>query len=549
MKIKKALLSVSDKTEIVELARELVKLKISILSTGGTAALLKKSKVPCTEIADYTASPEMLGGRVKTLHPKVHGGILARRADKKDQAELKKYKIEPIDLVVVNLYPFEETVKKGDRVQGSGGRKKNKIFQEAIEQIDIGGVTLLRSAAKNHEHVVVVSDPVQYADLAAELKKNKGAVSKETASRWAVGAFMTTASYDKAIAQYLTGRGNAILGTVPFACPPPAGGQSLFPQHISIHATKVQDLRYGENPHQKAAWYSEDVGAQFIAPPLKQLHGKELSFNNLLDLDAALALVSEFKEPTAAVIKHMSPCGVSQAPTLTQAFQEAFDTDPVSAFGGIIGFNRLVDDKTAKAIVDAGFLECLVAPGYSDKALEILRQKKNLRVIVGANDHSPLRNSPKKTETWDVKRIHGGLLVQECDTTIEDPKQWKVVTQRHPTPEQLKSTLFTWKVAKWTRSNAIVICQGTKTVGICGGQPSRVESVRIAVRKAGHRAVGSVLASDAFFPMPDNVQVASLAGISCIVQPGGSIKDPEVIAKADDAGIAMVFTGVRHFKH
>jgi phosphoribosylaminoimidazolecarboxamide formyltransferase/IMP cyclohydrolase len=344
---------------------------------------------------------------------------------------------------------------------------------------------------------------------------------------------MTTASYDKAIAQYLARRGER-----PFA------PTELFPQHFSIHATKVQDLRYGENPHQKAAWYREDAGAQFIAPPLKQLHGKELSFNNLLDLDAALALVSEFKEPTAAIIKHMSPCGVAQAPTLTQTFQEAFDTDPVSAFGGIIGFNRAVDDKTAGVIADAGFWECLIAPGYADKALGILKQKKNLRIV----EASLLDISARKND-WDVKRIRGGLLAQEWDCLKEDVKKWKCVTRKKPTAEQQQTLFFAWKVAQFTHSNAIVVCQGTRTVGICGGQPSRVESVRIAVRKAGHHAVGAVLASDAFFPMPDNIQVASLAGISCIVQPGGSIKDPGVIAKADEAGIAMVFTGVRHFRH
>ncbi len=522
IKIKKALLSVSDKTGIIELARELMKLKISILSTGGTSALLKESKIPCVEIADYTEFPEMMGGRVKTLHPKVHGGILARREDKKDQSELKKYKIEPIDLVVVNLYPFEEMV----------GARRAVPLQEAIEQIDIGGVTLLRSAAKNHEHVVVVSNPVQYEDLVAELKKNKGAVSEETASRWAVGAFTETASYDRAIAQYLACRGTARRAPT-----------DIFPQHFSIHAAKVQDLRYGENPHQKGAWY-QDVGVGCALPLQKQLHGKKLSFNNLLDLDAAVALVSEFKEPTAAIIKHMSPCGVAQAPTLIQSFREAFDIDPVSAFGGIIGFNCAVDDKTARAIADAGFWECLIALGYSDKALGVLKQKKNLRIV----EASLLDVSARKND-WDVKRIHGGLLVQEWDYLKEDVKKWKCVTRKKPTPEQQQTMFFAWKVAQFTRSNAIVICQGTRTVGICGGQPSRVESVRIAVRKAGRHAVGAVLASDAFFPMPDNIQVASLAGISCIVQPGGSIKDSEVIAKADEVGIAMVFTGVRHFKH
>ncbi len=539
IKIKKALLSVSDKTGIVELARELVKLKISILSTGGTSALLKESKIPCVEIADYTKFPEMMGGRVKTLHPKVHGGILARRGDKKDQSDLKKYQIEPIDLVVVNLYPFEETVKKKDRGQGTGDRK-----QEAIEQIDIGGVTLLRSAAKNHEHVVVVSDPVQYEDLVGELKKNKGAVSEETASRWAVGAFMTTASYDRAIAQYLVGRGDSILGTVPFACPPPSGGQSPFPQHFSIHATKVQDLRYGENPHQKAAWYREDAGAQFIAPPLKQLHGKELSFNNLLDLDAAFSLVNEFKEPTAAIIKHMSPCGVAQGANLKEAFHEAFNSDPISAFGGIIGFNSAVDEQTAGEIVNAGFLECLIAPGYSNDALSILKQKKNLRII-----EAPAWARQEEVAHVDIKRIRGGFLAQEWDNLQEDPASWKVVTKKKPTQEQMKSLWFGWKVAQYTRSNAIVLCQGTKAVGICGGQPSRVDSVRIAVKRAGRSSPGSALASDAFFPMPDNVQMASLGGVVAIVQPGGSVKDPEVIAAADEAGIAMVFTGVRHFKH
>lgn len=540
IKIRTALLSVSDKTGIAELARELVKLKISILSTGGTVSLLKESKIPCMEISDYTGFAEMMGGRVKTLHPKVHGGILARRSNKKDQADLKKYKIEPIDLVVVNLYPFEETVEKGYRVQGAGFGKKEKNFQEAIEQIDIGGVTLLRSAAKNYQHVVVVTNPVQYDDLMMELKRNKGAIGNDFAQRWAVGAFTETASYDRAIAQYLAGRGGSRTTPV-----------NPFPQHISFNATKVQDLRYGENPHQKGAWY-RDVGAMPFdsaqgkhMPPLpKQLHGKELSFNNLLDLDAALTLVSEFEEPTATVIKHMSPCGVAQAPTLTQSFQEAFDTDPASAFGGIIGFNRAVDDSTAKAIADAGFLECLIAPGYSDKALGILKQKKNLRMI-----QPPLVQAGSKKQGWDMKRIDGGILVQEWDAVTENPNGWKVVTQQKPTREQMKSALFAWKVAKHVCSNAIVLCKGTRTIGLCGGQPARVEAVRIAVQKAGERARNSILASDAFLPMADNLEVAAAAGISCIIQPGGSIRDSEVIQAADKAGITMIFTGVRHFRH
>ncbi len=538
IKIKKALLSVSDKTGIVELARELVKLKVSILSTGGTAALLKESKIPCTGVSDYTGFPEMMGGRVKTLHPKIHGGILARRQEKKDKAELKKYGIEKIDLVVVNLYLFEETVKKGYRVQGTeyrgqGARKEKTLFQEAIEQIDIGGVTLLRSAAKNHQDVVVVAHPVQYDDLIVELKRNKGAVSEETAQRWAVGAFMETASYDRAIAQYLASRGEACLAPT-----------DLFPQHIAFSATKVQDLRYGENPHQKGAWY-RDVGAAGGHSPLpKQLHGKELSFNNLLDLDAALALVSEFNKPTVAIIKHASPCGVAQAPRLESAFRQAFESNPLSAFGGIVGLNCPVDEKTAKAILASGFLECLIAPGYSEKGLHLLKQKKNLRVL-----QSLLIPSSNKKGSLDVKRIHGGFLVQEWDTAEENPRKWKVVTQKKPTQEQIQSALFGWKVAKCTRSNAIVLCQGTKTIGLCGGQAARVEAVRIAVQKAGERTRGSVLASDAFLPMADNIVVAAAAGISCIVQPGGSIRDPEIISAADKAGIAMIFTGVRHFRH
>ncbi|MBU0759179.1 MAG: bifunctional phosphoribosylaminoimidazolecarboxamide formyltransferase/IMP cyclohydrolase [Candidatus Omnitrophica bacterium] len=528
--IKRALISVSDKSGLEELVRGLNELGVEILSTGGTSKLIQGLGIPVRSVSDYTGFPEMLDGRVKTLHPKIHGGLLSLR-DKKDHMEqVKKHGIELIDMVVVNLYPFEKTV-----------AKEGVKFEEAIENIDIGGPSMLRSAAKNFKDVVVVCDSARYGEILEDLKKNKGAISDELHFKLGVEVFEKTYKYDAAIYNYLKGQ----LEARGFC----HGGQAglmaqdgKFPDNLNLSFKKAQDLRYGENPHQKACFY-RDKNVNFVGiSNAKQLHGKELSFNNIIDLDAALEIVKEFKEPAASVIKHTNPCGVASAKELKKAYVDALDCDRTSAFGSIAGLNRNVDADTAEAIASAGFTECVIAPAYEKAALDILTQKKNLRLI----ETGALRGIEKD---YDLKKVLGGVLIQDRDALTTGHKDIKIVTKKQPTDEEIESLLFGWKIVKYVRSNAIVLSQGTKTVGIGAGQMSRVDSMIISIRKSSGRSRGSTCASDAFFPKEDAIEEAKKAGVISIIQPGGSIRDEYVIKACDEAGISMVFTGKRHFKH
>ncbi len=521
MRIKRALISVSDKANLEKLVKALDKSGIEILSTGGTAKFIRSLDVKVTEVSDYTGFPEIMDGRVKTLHPKIHGGLLALRDNEEHMEQAKKHNIQMIDMIVVNLYPFEKTI-----------AKKDVGLKEAIENIDIGGPSMLRSASKNFKSVAVLSDPSDYNDIIDELNENKGALSEETLFRLAAATFRRTSEYDFLISEYLNGiRKNKA-----------AGGKSLFPKNMRLEFEKVQDLRYGENPHQRGAFYKDITTSGFSLADAKQVHGKELSFNNLIDLDAALSLVAEFDEPAACIIKHAAPCGVALGKSLTDAFLDALECDRLSAFGGIIGLSGAVDEKTAQAIADAGFTECIIAPGYYKKALEILTKKKNLR-LMETGDIKGLRSQCE----LDFRKIRGGALFQECDIEYVDRKDIKAVTKKRPTDAELDSLLFAWKVVKHVKSNAVVLCREKKTVGIGAGQASRVDSVIIAIRKAGDRAKGSVLASDAFFPKPDSIEAAANSGVSAIIQPGGSIADQEVIDAANKCSVSMVFTGIRHF--
>ncbi len=523
MKIKRALISVSDKTNLEKLVRVLDGMGIEMLSTGGTAGFIRSLGVKVTEVSDYTGFPEIMDGRVKTLHPKIHGALLALRDNKKHMDEAKEHGIVPIDMIVVNLYPFKETISKSS-VQ----------LAEAIENIDIGGPSMLRSASKNFKSVAVLSCPADYDDIINELRKNKGSLSEATLSRLAADTFRRTSEYDSLIADYLNAEREGSVRA--------DGG--LFPRNIKLEFEKIQDLRYGENPHQKAALYKYPLENGVSLAAAKQIHGKELSFNNLIDLDAALGLVSEFDESAVSIVKHAAPCAAASGKSLENAFLDALECDKLSAFGGIIGLNRVIDEKTALAIAGAGFMECIISPGYDKKAIEILTKKKNLRLMeTGSIEKS------SSSSGWDFKKIRGGVLFQENDIQDADRKNIKTVTKKHPADDELDSLLFAWKVAKHVKSNAIVLCRGKKTVGIGGGQASRIDSVIIAARKAGDRANGSVLASDAFFPKPDSIEAAAKAGVSAIIQPGGSIADQEVIDAANKFGISMVFTGIRHFKH
>ena len=527
--IKRALISVSDKTGIVDFARQLNEFGVKILSTGGTARLLKESNIPVIDVSDYTGFPEMLDGRVKTLHPKIHAGLLALRENPKHMQTLETQGIGLIDMVVVNLYPFEQTA-----------AKKGVTRDEVIENIDIGGPSMLRSAAKNHQSVVVISNPSQYTRISEELKQNQGAISSQTAEELATEVFRLTADYDAEIYNYLRIK-------KPELKKPDKG----FPQELNLLFSKMQDLRYGENPHQRAAFYKEkqaplnsehltgQAGRGLIS--LRQLHGKELSFNNILDLNSTWELLIEFKQPAAVVTKHNNPCGAAEDKTLDQAYLNAFKCDRLSAFGSIVGLNRKVDLKTAKLIIRSGFLECIIAPGFDQRALDLLKQKKNLRLLELTDLES--------VNEFDLKRIGRGLLVQDKDLSLEEISNLKVVTKKKPTKNQLNSLIFAWKVVKHVKSNAIVLSQGTKTVGIGAGQMSRVDSVIIAKRKAGKFAKNSNLASDAFFPKPDAIIQAAHAGIKAIIQPGGSISDSEIIKACDKHKIAMLITSRRHFKH
>ncbi len=517
IKIKRALISVSDKTGLLEFARGLAANGVEILSTGGTAQVLKTGGITVREVGDYTGFPEILDGRVKTLHPLIYGGLLALRDKPEHMEQLKAHKIQPIDMVVVNLYPFERVIKK-----------KAVSLEEAIENIDIGGPCMLRAAAKNYKSVAVVCNPAKYAEVLSELNNNSGILSNAVLFNLALEAFAHTSKYDSVIHDFLNSR----LRSEAF---------SHFPSEISLHLAKVQDLRYGENPHQSAAFYkdAEAPGGLF---KMKQLHGKELSFNNFLDLDAAIRCVKDFEGPAAVIIKHNNPTGLAEDKDLARAYKEAWKTDTLSAFGGIIGFNRPVDETTAQAVLKSGFMECIVAPGYNKKALSLLTSKKNLRLM-------EFNFEEFKEDIYDFKKVSGGLLLQDPDQKAINADDWKVSTKIKPTALQQKAAAFGWKTIRHLKSNAVVLVKGTKTIGIGCGQTSRVDSAITAIRKAGKNAKGSLLISEAFLPKTDTVLLAAKAGIKVIVQTGGSIEDANVIKAADKAKIAMIMTGTRHFKH
>ena len=518
-KITRALISVSDKTGVVEFAQGLSQAGVEILSTGGTARLLQENGIPVTEVSDYTGFPEMMDGRVKTLHPKIHGGILGRRDI--DDAVMAEHGIQPIDLVAVNLYPFEKTVADPDC-----------DLETAIENIDIGGPTMIRAAAKNHHDVAVVVDPLDYARVLSEMKQNDNALSDETRFRLAVKTFEHTARYDGAIANF--------LGSIE-----PSGERHDFPHTINLQFRQVQTMRYGENPHQKAAFFVEHELEEASVATARQLQGKELSYNNIGDTDAALECVKQFDEgPACVIVKHANPCGVAIGGSLLEAYDRAYATDPESAFGGIIAFNRELDAETASAIVERQFVEVIIAPRVSQAAAEAVAAKKNVRLL----ECGDWPDSP--AQRLDFKRVNGGLLVQDADLALYN--ELTVVTRREPTEQEMADLLFTWRVAKFVKSNAIVYGKEKMTIGVGAGQMSRVNSARIAAIKAeqaGLEVPGSVMASDAFFPFRDGIDNAAQAGIAAVIQPGGSMRDEEVIAAADEHGMAMVFTGMRHFRH
>ncbi len=520
-RVSQALLSVSDKRGIVEFARALSARGVKLLSTGGTAKTLAEAGVEVVDVGSYTGFPEMLDGRVKTLHPKVHGGILARRDVEAHMRMLEQHAIAPIDLVVVNLYPFRETV-----------AKPGCTLEDAVENIDIGGPAMLRSAAKNWQHVGVVVDPGDYPALADELARNRDALSDGTRFALARKAFAHTSAYDGAISNWLTARG--IDGSV-----------QAFPQSFRHAGEKVQDLRYGENPHQAAAFYRDEAPAAGTIANCRQLQGRELSYNNIADSDAAWECVKTLDAPACVIVKHANPCGVALAAAPLTAYRKALATDPTSAFGGIIAFNRPVDAATLEA-VSAQFVEVVIAPGYTDDALAAIAKKKNVRVLEVA---LPANAAPAQR---DMKRVGGGLLLQDADTRNIGVDEFRVVTAKAPTTAQIADLLFAWRVAKFVKSNAIVYCRDGQTLGVGAGQMSRVDSSRIAAIKAANAKLdlgGSVVASDAFFPFRDGLDVVADNGAIAVAQPGGSLRDDEVIAAANERGIAMVFTGVRHFRH
>ncbi len=523
VKIQRALISVSDKTGVTKLGEHLDQMGVEILSTGGTLKQLKEAGVQTVSVSTFTGCPEILDGRVKTLHPKIHAGLLARRQNENDMQTLSEQDYKPIDLVVVNLYPFAQTL-----------ARTNATDEEIIENIDIGGPTMLRSAAKNYESVTVVVDARDYDELVEEMQTNHGATSLAFRKRSAAKVFEVTSRYDTSIAEFFAGSGEAAKKEK----------KEAFPSQLHLSFTYRSEPRYGENPHQKAALYVKD---EYRGPSLLNaeiLSGKELSYNNYGDLDACLDMLLDFKEPFACVLKHANPCGAATGETIAEAYQAAYDSDPLSAFGSIIGLNRPVDMDCAKLLHETPFVECMVAPSFSEDAFKLLKKKKTRRLLALP---AIADGMPKVDMVYKV--IRGGLLLQEADTLETGAGELKTVTKRAPTEEELRSLLFGWKVVKHTKSNAIVLTKDTATVGIGMGQTSRVDSVFMAVKRAGDRAKGAVMASDAFFPMPDGVEVATDAGVTAIIQPGGSKGDEQAIEAADRAGAAMVFTGHRHFKH
>lgn len=524
--IRRALISVSDKTGILEFAQALAERDVELLSTGGTARLLAEHGLTVTEVSDYTGFPEMMDGRVKTLHPKVHGGILGRRGQ--DDAIMAEHGIQPIDMVVVNLYPFADTVAKA-----------GCTLADAVENIDIGGPTMVRSAAKNHQDVTIVVNAHDYSRVIAEMDANDNALTLDTRFDLAIAAFEHTAAYDGMIANYFGTR-------VPSYGDNKEGDEeSKFPRTFNAQFIKKQDMRYGENSHQAAAFYVEAHPQEASVATARQIQGKALSYNNIADTDAALECVKEFAEPACVIVKHANPCGVALGSDILQAYQRAYQTDPTSAFGGIIAFNRELDVDTATAIIERQFVEVIIAPSVSEQAAEIIAAKKNVRLLACGEWSS-------KTTGFDLKRVNGGLLVQDRDQGMVTVDDLNVVTTRQPTEEELKDALFCWKVAKYVKSNAIVYAKGDMTIGVGAGQMSRVYSAKIAGIKAadeGLQVEGCVMASDAFFPFRDGIDAAAQAGIKCVIQPGGSMRDDEVIAAANEHGMAMIFTGMRHFRH
>jgi phosphoribosylaminoimidazolecarboxamide formyltransferase/IMP cyclohydrolase len=519
-KVSRALISVSDKNGIVDFARALQELNIELLSTGGTFRLLKENNISVTEVSDYTNFPEMMDGRVKTLHPKVHGGILGRRGV--DDEVMEEHSIKPIDMVVVNLYPFASTVSD-----------PTCTLTDAIENIDIGGPTMVRSAAKNHKDVAVLVNNSDYAEVVEELKKNQGQLKYQTRYELMVKAFEHTAGYDGMIANHFGARGTDNTARD-------------FSNTFNMQYFKTQEMRYGENPHQKAAFYTEASPTEASVATAKQLQGKELSFNNIADTDAALECVKQFDEPACVIVKHANPCGVAVAADIGAAYELAFATDPESAFGGIIAFNRELDSKTARAICEKQFVEVIIAPTVSADASAVVAEKKNVRLLACGMWDSQRPND------FDYKRVNGGLLIQDRDNGMVCERDLKVASKRIPTSSEMSDMLFAWKVAKMVKSNAIIYAKNNQTIGVGAGQMSRINSARIAGIKAEHAGldvVGAVMASDAFFPFRDGIDNAGKAGISCIIQPGGSMRDDEVITAANEHGMAMVFTGMRHFRH
>ena len=510
-----ALLSVSNKTGLVELARSLQEeFNFEFISSGGTAKVLKDAGLTVTKVADYTGSPEILGGRVKTLHPRIHGGILARKDNSQDVKDLEDNQIRPIDLVVVNLYPFEETI-----------AKEGVTLPEAVEQIDIGGPAMLRASAKNFAHLTVLCNPVQYEDYLQELRQNKGEASLEFRQKAALKGFLHTSEYDQAISSYLSNQ---------------VSENQQVPQQFSLAGKQLQSLRYGENPHQTAAWYQTGINPSGWSAATK-LQGKELSYNNLVDLEAARRIITEFTDsPTAAVLKHTNPCGVASGNTLVKAYQKAFNADSMSAFGGIVALNQPIDAATATELTKT-FLECVVAPGCEDDAKEIIAAKSKLRVLILPD----LQSGQLET----IKVIAGGFLMQAADNFLVDTNKWQIVTDKKPSQKDIEELLFAWKVCKHVKSNAIVVSKDLTTLGVGAGQMNRVGAVKIALEQAVEKAKGGFLASDGFFPFDDSVKTAASAGITGIIQPGGSLRDQDSIKAANELGLTMVLTGNRHFLH